>query len=177
MDHEIDEVRETVEKKTDCTIDSLTFTKSCESPTHDAIKLIWNHFDIFVQTQYQSLPIFQDFLHEEDSIIKALGTSRKCAINDFNACLVTNWLGSPFDIVRPLTDPDWELLRPVLRWVILTFSWDRSKLFRARFRFLVKKSHGGFEDILLRAQKNDQSHYMVNKGNLSRHESRTQRAF
>jgi len=48
----------------------------------------------------QSLPIFQDFLHEEDSIIKAL---------------VTNWLGSPFDIVRPLTDPDWELLRPVLR--------------------------------------------------------------
>merc|ERR1711917_91053 len=82
----------------------------------------------------QSLPIFQDFLHEEDSIIKAL---------------VTNWLGSPFDIVRPLTDPDWELLRPVLR---------------ARFRFLVKKSHGGFEDILLRSQKNDQSHYMVNKG-------------
>jgi len=82
----------------------------------------------------QSLPIFQDFLHEEDSIIKAL---------------VTNWLGSPFDIVRPLTDPDWELLRPVLR---------------ARFRFLVKKSHGGFEDILLRAEKNDQSHYMVNKG-------------
>ena len=31
----------------------------------------------------------------------------------------------------------------------------------------MKKSHGGFEDILLRAQKNDQSHYMVNKGELN----------
>ena len=34
----------------------------------------------------------------------------------------------------------------------------------------MKKSHGGFEDILLRAQKNDQSHYMVNKGEKSNFE-------
>ena len=76
---------------------------------------------------------------------------------------VLNWLGSPFDIVLPLTDDDWELLRPVLRFINLILI-KLNNLKRARFRCLVRNRPGGFEEIVNRAKKQDKSHYMVNKG-------------
>jgi len=86
------------------------------------------------ETLVESVPLFRDYINEEEEIIQQL---------------VLNWLGSPFDIVLPLTEDDWELLCPVLR---------------ARFRCLVRNRPGGFEEIVERAKQQDKSHYMVNKG-------------
>lgn len=60
---------------------------------------------------------------------------------------VDNWLGSPFDDIRPLHDSDWQLIMPILR---------------ARFRSLAKKR--GFEEIMDNAAKGTTNHYLSNKG-------------
>ena len=67
------------------------------------------------ETLVESVPLFRDYINEEEEIIQQLGWFWE-TFNSLKNAQVLNWLGSPFDIVLPLTDDDWELLCPVLRF-------------------------------------------------------------